>query len=236
MPTIRSVFIPLVVISLCIVLGKAGAIASLSTAAESPNVIFIIADDFGWGDVGCYGNPDLDAPVLDRLAAAGLPHRRGFDRFVGFANGAHDLWQWQLERRTATRDGQAENTQIEAANGRHLSEVLAAEAIDFVGESAAADRTFVVVYAAAAIHPPLQAAEPLIEKYARRLGDRGDQTVAITYAMIEQLDTGIDRLLGAVDAAGLREQTLVILASDNGANLRWSGKNVVQASFAEEVG
>jgi arylsulfatase A len=35
-------------------------------------VLFILADDLGIGDLGCYGNPYLDTPVLDRLAAEGL--------------------------------------------------------------------------------------------------------------------------------------------------------------------
>lgn len=36
-----------------------------------PNVIFILADDLGWGDLSCYGHPRLRTPRLDRLAAEG---------------------------------------------------------------------------------------------------------------------------------------------------------------------
>lgn len=36
-----------------------------------PNVVFILADDWGWGDLGCYGHPSLRTPNLDRLAAQG---------------------------------------------------------------------------------------------------------------------------------------------------------------------
>src|SRR4051812_27254156 len=38
---------------------------------RGPNVVFILADDLGWGDLGCYGNRDLPTPHLDRLAAGG---------------------------------------------------------------------------------------------------------------------------------------------------------------------
>src|SRR5262245_56809935 len=38
---------------------------------KGPNVVFILADDLGWGDLGCYGNRFLPTPNLDRLAKQG---------------------------------------------------------------------------------------------------------------------------------------------------------------------
>lgn len=43
-----------------------------SAAAEKPNLVFILADDLGYGDLGCYGSPDIRTPHLDRLAAQGV--------------------------------------------------------------------------------------------------------------------------------------------------------------------
>jgi arylsulfatase A-like enzyme len=43
----------------------------LSSAAERPNVLVILADDLGYGDLGCYGAKDLRTPRLDQLAAEG---------------------------------------------------------------------------------------------------------------------------------------------------------------------
>jgi arylsulfatase A-like enzyme len=37
-----------------------------------PNIIFILADDLGYGDLSCYGRPDYQTPYLDRLAKKGV--------------------------------------------------------------------------------------------------------------------------------------------------------------------
>ncbi len=40
-----------------------------------PNIIFIIADDLGWGDLGCYGQKQIKTPNLDELAKEGMRFR-----------------------------------------------------------------------------------------------------------------------------------------------------------------
>jgi len=40
--------------------------------AKKPNIVYIYADDLGYGDVGCYGATKVRTPALDALAAAGL--------------------------------------------------------------------------------------------------------------------------------------------------------------------
>lgn len=62
-----------------------GAGAALATAAPwtgcatssgprrtQPNVVFILADDLGYGDLGCYGATDVETPNIDELAASGV--------------------------------------------------------------------------------------------------------------------------------------------------------------------
>ncbi len=43
----------------------------VAAAAQRPNFVFILADDLGWGDLGCYGHPHIKTPNLDRLARRG---------------------------------------------------------------------------------------------------------------------------------------------------------------------
>lgn len=44
----------------------------ISAAAEKPNVVFILADDLGWAETGCYGQTKITTPNIDRLAAEGM--------------------------------------------------------------------------------------------------------------------------------------------------------------------
>ena len=43
-----------------------------SPAAEKPNIVFILADDLGYGDLGCYGQELIRTPKIDRMAAQGM--------------------------------------------------------------------------------------------------------------------------------------------------------------------
>jgi arylsulfatase A-like enzyme len=56
------------------------ALAQLEAAAASgkPNIVFILADDLGYTDLGCYGSKYYETPNLDRLAAEGLRFTSGY--------------------------------------------------------------------------------------------------------------------------------------------------------------
>ena len=51
-------------------LGAFGALAA--TAQEKPNILFILCDDMGYGDLGCYGQQIIVTPNIDRMAAEGM--------------------------------------------------------------------------------------------------------------------------------------------------------------------
>jgi len=225
---------------------------------QKPNILFILADDLGWGDLRCYGNPQIDTPVLDSLVEDGvrltaqyspsplcsparagyltgrfnhrtgavdvpsnrgldrvdlsektfgdyfrhagyataligkwhnglycrdyLPYRRGFDWFFGFPHGGQDYWKWNLLR----------NDDAVPHDGRYMTDALNDEAIRFIGEQKA--KPFALFLAHHAPHSPLQAPDSLVRKYRQRLAKDASEAVAITYAMIEAMDTVLDRV------------------------------------------
>jgi arylsulfatase A-like enzyme len=68
----RREFIESTVATTAIGVGIEQAHASQRAGARRPNVLFILADDLGYGDLSCYGRPDYQTPVLDNLARQGL--------------------------------------------------------------------------------------------------------------------------------------------------------------------
>ncbi|MCP4784600.1 MAG: sulfatase-like hydrolase/transferase [Fuerstiella sp.] len=50
--------------------------SSHAAAAATPNIVFIFADDWGWGDLGCHGHPYVKTPNIDRLAREGTDFHR----------------------------------------------------------------------------------------------------------------------------------------------------------------
>lgn len=59
--------------------GLASALLAASAAADSMNVVFILADDLGWSDTTLYGHTDFyETPNLERLAARGMTFTRAY--------------------------------------------------------------------------------------------------------------------------------------------------------------
>lgn len=276
---------PLGLLAGCALFGLPADLCGESTAGDErpPNILFILADDLGYGDLQSYGNPYLETPNLNRLAAEGvsltdhyapsplcapsragfltgrynhrtggidvssnrgidrialdeltfgdyfrhagyataligkwhnglynrdyLPHNRGFDLFYGFPNGEMNFWEWYLQR----------NDAVESHDGRYLTDVFNDETIAFIREHR--EQPFAVFLAHLTPHFPLQAPRELIAKYVDIIDGRYDKSVAILYAMIEAMDSGLGRVFDELRELGLWENTVVVFTSDNGAVL-----------------
>ena len=69
------------ILTILAALFDAGLNAAAASEPQPPNVIFILADDLGYGDLGCYGQQRIQTPNIDRLAKEGL-------RFTNFYAGS----------------------------------------------------------------------------------------------------------------------------------------------------
>ena len=46
--------------------------------AQNTNIIFILADDLGYGDVSAYGSSEINTPNIDALASSGIKFNRAY--------------------------------------------------------------------------------------------------------------------------------------------------------------
>ena len=69
-------------------------------ARQRPNILFILADDMGYGDLGCYGQKQIQTPNLDKLAASGVRFTHAYAQplctptRVQLMTGQHNFRNW----------------------------------------------------------------------------------------------------------------------------------------------
>lgn len=255
------------------------ALGTMSSSGQSrPNVLLIVTDDQGYGDLSLTGNPILRTPHLDQLAKAGvrfehfyvspvcaptraslltgryhqrtgvwsvtngfelmdpeettlaevlraagyrtalfgkwhlgeyapgLPNTQGFDEYVGFRTGHFDeYFDPVLERNGAPYPTEG-----------YITDVLTDEAIRFI--DADANRPFFCYLPYNAPHTPLDVPETDLDRF--RDLDLSDRTARV-YAMVENIDRNVGRLLRHLDERGLAGETVVLFMSDNGPISGW---------------
>ena len=53
----------------CLILSALISAASAFSQHKAPNIIFILCDDMGYGDLGCYGQKYINTPHIDQMSA-----------------------------------------------------------------------------------------------------------------------------------------------------------------------
>lgn len=116
-----------------------------------------------------------------------------------------------------------------APEGSYLTDVLTEQATEQIREAAEDDTAFILYLSHYAVHVPIQAPAPTVQKFQTKLGTRPlaeweGHTNATYAAMIEHVDRSLEQIIATLsDPDGdpstddsIAENTLVILTSDNG--------------------
>ncbi len=143
------------------------------------------------------------------------PMSRGFTSFYGlgggavgfFSHGQYGVTDWHRDWEVAEEEGYA-------------TTLLGQEAASIIEQAPAEDPFFLYV-AFNAIHTPNEAPEELLERFA----DISGETRRIKAAMSASLDAEVGRILDALDAKGVADDTLVWYFSDNGGALTSGSEN-----------
>ncbi|SCW74089.1 arylsulfatase B [Ancylobacter rudongensis] len=151
------------------------------------------------------------------------PCQRGFDRFYGpllgeidhFKHQAHGVTDWYRDNEMVVEDG-------------YDTELLGAEAVRLIAEQDPKTPLFLYL-AFTAPHTPFQAPQTYIDMYAS-IDDPQRRTYA---AMITAMDDQIGKVVKALEARGLRENTLIVFHSDNGGtrNKKFVGEGDVSGDL-----
>ncbi len=68
-------------------------VVACQTIARQPNIVFILADDLGYGDIGAFVQKKIRTPTLDRLA---LPTRSRAAHAIGFVSVSGVGWKYKV--------------------------------------------------------------------------------------------------------------------------------------------
>ena len=128
---------------------------------------------------------------------------QGFDEFYGFSGGFFSNYF----------DPKLEHNGAPAVRKGFITDVITDAAIAFIDKNKT--RPFFCYVPFNACHSPMQSPADLFEKYSE-LGF--EPKTAAVYAMVENLDTNVGRLLAKLDSLGLTQNTIMMFASDNGPN------------------
>jgi arylsulfatase A-like enzyme len=126
------------------------------------------------------------------------PGKRGFDEAI-VSNGRH--FKFRTKPSVPVREGE------------YLADFLTDRAVDFIERHQ--QETFFLYLAHFAVHTPIQAKQPLIDRFTMKPPVGGHKN-PVYAAMIQSVDESVGRVMKVLDDLEIADQTLLIFASDNG--------------------
>ena len=254
-----------------IIISILAGLSQLCSAAERPNILFILADDVGQEVLGCYGGESYDTPNLDALARTGMRFNHGYSmplchpsrvtlmtgkypfrhdeatwggfpesevphtfsnrlRDAGYETGIAGKWQLCLMRDDPNhpqRLGFDEShmfgwhegpryyepmiyhngTVREDTLGHYGPDLYVRSLIEFMKTNR--DRPFLAYYPMALTHNVTDDLEKHVPYGPFNRWDSYPEMVA-------EMDRAVGRIVAALNALGLRENTLIVFVGDNG--------------------
>ncbi|MFR9534460.1 MAG: sulfatase [Rikenellaceae bacterium] len=245
--------------------------------AEKPNILFILVDDMGINDLGCYGNPLVETPVIDNFATQGMRFTQAYASPVSSATrtsilsgqntARHGVWEvigchdrpyaklqspqfneelpeeietyadiltdagydcgifgkWHAGR-TPEAEGfggcnvEITDPELKAYAKKYnfqQSGKITAQSIEFMRKNQ--DKPFMLCVSHFLVHAPLEAPKQLTDYYSQKMRQTGITDWHPEYlSMIDMVDNSVGMILGELQELGLEENTIVIIASDNG--------------------
>jgi len=271
-------------------LAASGMFSVYLQAQKAPNIVIILADDLGYGDLSCQGGKDIHTPNIDRIMNAGIrftdfhanspvsspsraalltgrypdlvgvpgvirtneddswgylspdavliptalksagytsaligkwhlglespntPNERGFDFFRGFLGDMMDSYYTHLRQ---GNNYMRYNQQIIETKGIHATDLFSDWAVEYLNGQKGKKEPFFLYLAYTAPHDPVQPPIEWENKVKEREPDISAKRAKLV-ALIEHLDSGVGRVLDALEKNGMMDNTLIIITSDNG--------------------
>jgi len=168
------------------------------------------------------------------------PEHHGFDHNRGGHERGLPPSYWWPYGRGATLEAKKNNNLYRTlpmergGEGEYLTDRLAEETIVLLDGWAKEEKPFFLYLPFYTVHTPIMGKPELVEKYEAKIKERGSgwHSNAAYAAMVESLDDSVGRILDRLDELGIRDETAVILTSDNGG---YTGPPTKQTSLTSNL-
>ena len=211
--------------------------------AKQPNIVLVIADDQSWFDAGCYGNPVVKTPNIDRLAREGMRFDRAFTATAMCAPTRQQLYTGLFPVRSGAFPNHSKvkpgtkslvhyfqdaGYSVGLCGKKHFGppESFPFETVQIKQLQQFIDQSspFLLVYASNSPHLPWDDGDPSAYNPASfvlppHLHDNAETRTALRkyYAEITDFDRELGELDGLVKSAGKKDDTIFIYTSEQGA-------------------